>query len=32
MLKGHMEDTIIALQGEEGAGFIFILFHKLKHH
>lgn len=27
-----MEDGIIALQDEEGAAFIFTLFHKPKHH
>lgn len=32
ILKGQMEDGIIALHDEEGAAFIFTLFHKPKHH
>jgi len=32
ILKGQMEDGTIALQDEEGAAFIFTLFHKPKHH
>lgn len=32
ILKGQIEDSIIALQDEEGVAFIFTPFHKLKHH
>lgn len=32
VLKGQMEDSIVVLQDEEGAAFIFIVFHKSKYH